>query len=419
MSFTVTRPVSVPAVARGRLPTVVVAGLAGARYALLTLAGCALVGTVGWYLSDGGIHGAPRSGVRVGAAGWLAAHGSGFDVDGVRITLVPLGLTLLFVWACWRTASRLGAQVSDRGPDAHRIGDGERDWTVLVAVLGFGLAYTVVAAISLQQVGAAGFTLDAGRVLGTVWLLTLLVAGPGIAVGSGRAAQWATDVPVTARLACGAAVRILQSFLLGLLVLVVVALVLGADDATQMYQRLGLTAGEGTLFALANVVLLPHAVLLAGAFVLGPGFAVGTATLVSPSAVFLGPLPLFPVLSALPENGTPHPAWAYAALVPGLLAAYAVARHQGAHPTLRWDHGALRGCAAGLLAALAYAALLTLASGTAGPGRMAEVGAPVADVLVHAFTSLGIGGLVGGLIATAWQRHHSVPVETDDPDTSL
>ena len=34
-------------------------------------------GSIGWFLTDAGAHGAPRDGLRVGATGWLMAHGSG------------------------------------------------------------------------------------------------------------------------------------------------------------------------------------------------------------------------------------------------------------------------------------------------------------------------------------------------------
>jgi hypothetical protein len=48
--------------------------------------------------------------------------------------------------------------------------------------------------------------------------------------------------------------------------------------------------------------------------------------------------------------------------------------------------------------------LSVLAGGAVGPGRMQQVQPFVSDVLVHAITALGIGGLAGGLAMTWWQR---------------
>ena len=51
--------------------------LGGAAAAAGTLVVCLALGVVGWFLADAGAHGAPRDGLRVGALGWLMAHGSG------------------------------------------------------------------------------------------------------------------------------------------------------------------------------------------------------------------------------------------------------------------------------------------------------------------------------------------------------
>ena len=60
------------------------------------------------------------------------------------------------------------------------------------------------------------------------------------------------------------------------------------------------------------------------------------------------------------------------------------------------------------------------AGGAVGPGRMAQVGPLVGSVFFHGIVSFGIGGLVGGLIATWWSRRHPVldqPEVTPQPDT--
>jgi len=122
------------------------------------------------------------------------------------------------------------------------------------------------------------------------------------------------------------------------------------------------------------------------------------------TGVALGPLPMFPLLAALPDNG-PVAGWTAGLMaVPPVVAAVAAVRAQRRHPTVRWEEGALRGCTGGVLAGVVTGLLATLAGGSAGPGRMTDVGPFSFDVLVHAITAFGIGGLFGGLVMTWWQR---------------
>jgi hypothetical protein len=138
---------------------------------------------------------------------------------------------------------------------------------------------------------------------------------------------------------------------------------------------------------------------------------VGVGTLVSPTAVVIGPLPLFPLLAALPDAG-PTAAWtAWLMVVPLVVAAWGAARAQRRHPTRRWDEGALRGGVGGVLAGIGFTLLAALAGGAAGPGRMREFSPLVSDVLVHAVPALGIGGLLGGVAMTWWQRRRTAPAE--------
>ena len=90
--------------------------------------------------------------------------------------------------------------------------------------------------------------------------------------------------------------------------------------------------------------------------------------------------------------------------VPPLVAAVAVALAQRAAPTHRWDEAALRGFVGGALAAVAFTLLTALAGGAVGPGRMRDVSPLVGDVLVQSLTTFALGGLVGALAMTAWQR---------------
>ncbi|MBD8868634.1 cell division protein PerM [Nocardioides donggukensis] len=388
-----------------RRPLTLLATAAGLSSAVVPLAVCLGVALAGWFLADAGMHGTPRDALRTGGTAWLMAHGAGVDVRGTAVTVVPLGVTLLVVWQVWRSAVRLGESVAGHGPDAAALSDGDRDWTVAASTLLFTAPYLLVtvAAVVLSAGGAPG-PAGTGPVLLWATLLAAVLGGIGIAIGSGRAAIWLSLVPAAVR-AGGAAVASILLTLLGVSAAVFTgALLLDLGAAVNVVSRLHTDTGDTLLFVLLVLTLVPNAVLFAAAYLLGPGFAVGTGTLVSPSVVAIGPVPMFPLLAALPDNG-PVPTWLpYLVVVPVLCAALGSFRAAGRRPTTAWDEGALRGLVAGVVAGVLIAALTAVAGGAVGPGRMAEVGPLAGQVLVHAIVALGIGGLLGGLAGVWWAR---------------
>lgn len=389
---------------RHRRPLVAVAALGGVTAAASVLVCCLGLAVVGWFLSDAGSHGAPRDALRVGALGWLAAHGSGIRVAGTTVTVVPLLVTLVAAWASWRVGHRVGTAVSGHGPDADQIADGERDWTVPVATTFLAVGYAAVVLVTGSLAATPATAPGTGRAVAWSVLLCLLVGGPAIATGSGRAAIWAAALPGNLRATVAAARAVLRSVLVVALLAVLVALVVDLTTAVNVMSGLRLSGGEMTLYALLSLLLLPNAVVFSAAYLLGPGFMVGADTLVSPSLVVTGALPAFPLLAALPDSG-PVPGWTVALVgMPPLAAALGAGLAQRRRPTVRWEEGALRGCAGGVLAGIVLGWLAALAGGAVGPGRMRLVEPLTSDVLVHAVTALGIGGLVGGLAMTWWQR---------------
>ena len=86
--------------------------------------------------------------------------------------------------------------------------------------------------------------------------------------------------------------------LLASLAVFVGSLVLELGAALNVMSELHTDAGESALYVGLSLVVLPNAVLFAASYLLGPGFAIGTATVASPTAVVLGPVPMFPMLAA-------------------------------------------------------------------------------------------------------------------------
>jgi hypothetical protein len=180
-----------------------------------------------------------------------------------------------------------------------------------------------------------------------------------------------------------------------------------------MTPRLHPSPGEATPYSAVSAAFLPNAALFSGSWLLGPGFAVGGGTLVAPGAVVLGPLPLFPLLAALPDPGTPAGWTGSLMALPALVAAVVAVRVLRTR-LLTWDQLALAACGGGILAGVAFAVLASVAGGAAGPGRMRHVGPFVPEVLVHAITALGIGALVGSLLLLGWRRRTSRAAGADE-----
>lgn len=387
-----------------RRPLVALATLAGVAAACASLVVCLAAGVVGWFLTDAGAHGAPRDGLRVGALGWLMAHGSGIHVEGTAITAVPLALTLLAALLVWRLGLRLGDSVSGHGPDADAIADGMRDWTVASATALFAAGYAAVVVVTHHLAATPATHPSLARVLVWTFLLCATVGATSIAIGSGRAAIWTSFLPASLRAATPAAWRILVWYAATSAVVLLAALVVDWNGAVNVMAQLHTSPGAASLLVGLCVLVLPNATLFSGSYLLGPGFAVGTHTLVTPTAVVLGPLPMFPLLAALPDNGATS-GWSNGLLaIPPLVAAFAAYRTLRRYPTSRWDDAALRGAGAGLVAAAGFALLAALSGGAVGPGRMADVGPFVFQVLLHGIATFGIGGLVGSLAATTLHR---------------
>ena len=376
-----------------RRPLWLSAGFAGVVASGAVLVGLMALGLVGWFASDAGAHGDTRDALRVGADAWLLGHGAHLRLDGATVTVVPLGLSIFCVYV----AFRLGRWASLTSAPEDLAGTG------LAAVVLAGL-YGVVAVVTAVLASLESAELTLGRAFVGGFVVALVGGGAGLLTSSGAWAVLRARVPETVRAVLGGALAIVLLFLAAGSTLVVAALLLDLGEAANVLSRLHPDAAGGALYTVVVAGVAPNAALLGGAYLLGPGFAVGTGTIVSPAMVVMGPVPAFPLLAALPAAG-PGPAWATALVgVPVLLAAVAGVLVVRRHPDPGFEVGAGRGLAAGVLGGVLVALLVHTAGGSVGPGRMADLGAPFAEVLLAASAALGIGGLVGGVAATWWLR---------------
>lgn len=378
------RPSDAPTPRPAFVGAVLAAGWAGLAGALP----CAALAVIGWLAASGGSF---SGALRVGANAWLLAHRVPIDLGEGRFDLVPLGLSILPVVLLCRAGAWVGRSSAVARGDQLVVG-------VLTLTATYGGFATLVAVLASADGAAPG--------LGSAFLhaasLAAVAGGAGVLWTSIHAVGWWTARPEWLRAAVhGGLTGLVASFTAGVL-LVACVLLAHLRQVADVTKELTPGPVGAVLLLLLSVLYLPNAALYALAFSLGPGFAMGTATVVSPSGVALGPVPTFPLLAALPGEGEP-PAWTFALLgVPilaGMVAGVAAVRR---FPVFAVDAAALRGVLAGVVTGLACTGWAALARGSAGPGRLVEVGPPVVQVGVVAVSTFAIAGATGVLAVGAW-----------------
>jgi len=156
---------------------------------------------------------------------------------------------------------------------------------------------------------------------------------------------------------------------------------------------------------------VPNAVGWAICYSLGPGFAFGTSTVVAPTGAALGPLPLFPMLAALPTGttGVPAPVSAGVLALPyaaGIVGGILVAR---AAPSPAVEVVPLWGFACGVATGCVTGALAAFSGGPLGSGRLAAVGPSGWQAAVVAVLEVGVAAAVAAGLAN-WLRVRRDPV---------
>jgi hypothetical protein len=160
--------------------------------------------------------------------------------------------------------------------------------------------------------------------------------------------------------------------------------------------------GGAALLLLAQLAYVPNAIIWAAAYSLGPGFVFGTGTVVAPTGSVLGPLPLFPMLAALPTGTRPGgPAWVPVAVlaVPYLAGVFAGIVTVRIAPTPVLEAAPLWGFAAGTATGVLAGLAAAFAGGPLGHGRLASVGPSGFQVGLVAILEIGITAALTAAIA--------------------
>ena len=321
---------------------------------------------------------------------WLLAHGGQLSVGADTVTLVPLGLTLVFGAICASIggfAYRQGRQSRTGVPD-----DTRRRRLLLGSIGQVSAGYTVFAVVLAWTVSGTG----------AIWrpaLGALLVSAVGSAIGAALAAGLHPSMlrPGWLRHGLRGAAAGVLALVIASAVVLATALTLGEPQIARLEAALRIDAGGVFVWSLLAIAYLPNLLGWALAWLLGAGFTVGTGSLVSLSTTELGMLPAIPVFGALPPAGVADP-WLVSWLALGILAAVVagiVAVRDGDTGPL----GALAaGGAAGLVTVIAFLGLVAASRGGLGSLRLVGIGPRLLEALAIGAPILLLGSVLAAMV---------------------
>ncbi|PKI92269.1 hypothetical protein CW368_05450 [Actinomycetales bacterium SN12] len=211
--------------------------------------------------------------------------------------------------------------------------------------------------------------------------------------------EWAAVPGEAVRGAAVAAVTLTGASAVGIAVMTL----LRGGEVVALFEAAHVDALGAAMLTLAHLAYLPTLIVWAASWLAGPGFALGVGTSVSPAGTELGVVPGIPVLGLVPENSS---IWMLVCvLVPiacGAVAGWMV-RSRLVWENTAGGYGPRAAIAVAIAALTAGAAALAavLASGSIGPGRLAQAG-PAPGPLALA---IGIEVLIGAGTLLLAPRH--------------
>jgi hypothetical protein len=383
---------------------------------------------VGWLAADAEtVAGSLGQTLLFGTQLWVFSNGAGLAAGGLHLTLIPWGAVALFAFLLSKTtgfaAARTGRGTSDAAlgdPAATGPVDGEEPASRRAAGIGLLAAIGYLAPLAVVAL-LLGAPVPSPRLL-----VAVVVLLGGALWGACRA----LDVDLTARWPrwlrpVPAAVLGSQLVLLAAGAAVVVAgLLLQLDRVTMLTDALGGGIAGNIALLCGQLAFAPNVFVWGAAYALGAGFGLGDGSVVAPAATQVGLLPGIPIFGAVPTSGPGgvyQLLWLTAGVVAGLVAAGLVVRRR---PAARFDETALVGGLSGVLGALVFSALAWACSGDLGVARLSGMGPRLPELVVMAVSTLGLSGMIGGLVLGLWRRRPQAEdpaaVEADlDPEATI
>ncbi len=359
---------------------------------------------------------------------WLVGHGVDITFTLDPVTAAALGIPgaeapvlvtialLGFALVTLLLGVRAGRRISESG---HRT-LGELSAAGVFALASLGVTMTAVIPIARpsiwQGVLLPTLVFALGLLVGR-WGAEVETTGAGVDPVTRRVAALVARAPVAVRASVAGAVRAGVAAVAATIAASALAaaamIVTHYAEIIRLYESLHTEIVGGIAVTAAQLALLPDLVVWTASWLVGPGFAIGTGSQVSPVGTALGPLPSIPVLGAIPTGDLPLGfAGLLVPVVAGFFAGVAARRaltralgtESEAVPVLATVATAVGG---GVVGGVLMGLLAWSAAGSAGPGRLVDVGPdPLAVGLaatVEFALAIGIGMAAAGALPRTWR----------------
>lgn len=326
---------------------------------------------------------------------WLMAHGTrlvvaegvimGVEVPSFVISVVPLGLTFLIGFLALRLGRRLTA--------ANELWPG---WLSATAVYG-----AISLFLSTAAHNPAIYPVNwQGTFLPPTFFAIVLIVGSltgkrqlfGEASNLPEAAEriwfknWVADrvdnlhwgIRALAMPALRAGTGIVAMLLAISAVMIALLLAVNWITVTRFYEGLQVSVLGGIMVTAGQLAVLPNLVIFGAAWLTGVGFQIGAGSIISPIATNIGPMPIFPIVGAIPAGQLSFGLIAVAVPLLGAFAATLLIKRHADEVRFEfasaWNAAISLGLAIGFVAAVEMGILAAAASGGFGPGRLQTVG---------------------------------------------
>jgi len=326
---------------------------------------------------------------------WLLSHGTrlvvpageilGVMVPTFVISLIPLGMTIWF--------ARLYYNAGKRFLVATALWPG---W--LGGLLVFGSATVVVSTLAFDQ--AVYPVTWQGVVFPSLLFLTFQFLGsvfgrPDVLFDGDVLDQaperdrirralndvrlkmhWSIRSLISPALRAGTAITTMLIALSSFTIAVMIAL--NWIDVTRLYESVQVSVLGAIVLTAGQLAILPNFVIYGAAWFTGVGFSIGTGSLISPLGSQVGPLPAVPLLGALPVGKLEFGMVAIGVVLLAAFIATLMIRNSADEIRFEfataWSAAVSLGASIALVTSLQLGFLAFIASGGAGPGRLAVVG---------------------------------------------